>query len=908
MVVPTRQRAAAVRMAHTRLAVQSGRTAWVSCDVLPWSAWLERLADQARHGSLSGQRRLGVAEEWLLWREVAVEACAERDLLQPASLADALRRSHALQRDWGLRCSGTATSESEVLQQAGAIFARRCAALRAYSSSDWSRILVAAVLPPKSVLIAGFGLVGTELRERLRALGVQFASDGTTVPRSASPSPSVAVMACQDPAEEWRSAARWCRTLLEHNPAARLLVVATGLSGQRLEATQAFDHALVGRTMVEEHGAALFAIEGGQPLADFPIVSAALGLLELGGLGLGGTTVSFAELSALLRSPYVGCGTPGQRAALELLLRERNVHSADFATLLTLAQTPSRRHPEGGGALADATGSLATALESVANASIDSMDRGSQTDTAQRRDHAAGWARRFATLLEAGGWPGSAALRSDEQQQRDRFRDLLGDFAALGAGGTTLRYGDALELLRALAARTAYESASGDVPVTVTDSIEDPLIHYDGIWVAGMNAERWPPAPMPDPFIPIAVQRQAGIVPASPQGQLGAAQEAMAAWRGCAGTMVWSWPQFDGEVPLQPSHLVAAASPATAMPAPADLLVVALHRSAGLELRVPDRALACAPGGALVGGTRALQLQSHCPFRAAAQLRLGAVPVAEPTPGLTRRERGQIMHRALEAVWRVLGSSRELRRRQGSLGATVAPACAQAMAEQLRLRAVPVAPALIDNELHRLERMITLFLEQELQRAEVAEFTVQSLEESQDRDLSGVPLRVRMDRVDRLDDGRVLVIDYKSGAAETFRPLDERPRQPQLLAYALLVAGSAEPGSVAGSVAGVAAVHLNADVIRWRGASAEPSVLPGLATRVARANTHARVPTAPWAELIPHWRRVIERLVRSFMAGDASVDPLPGACRHCHLPMLCRVSVGRLHQPNTDTEEIIHDP
>jgi RecB family exonuclease len=129
-----------------------------------------------------------------------------------------------------------------------------------------------------------------------------------------------------------------------------------------------------------------------------------------------------------------------------------------------------------------------------------------------------------------------------------------------------------------------------------------------------------------------------------------------------------------------------------------------------------------------------------------------------------------------------------------------------------------------------------------------------------------------MDRLDRLADGRTIVIDYKSGVGRTFQPLDVRPEQPQLLAYALLAAGE---------VAGVASVHLCAGAVSWRGATDGKALLPDLAI--------GRAPTAPWPELLRHWRQTVEALVQGFTAGAAPVNPRGGACDHCHLPALCRI-------------------
>ena len=141
VVVPTRQRAAAIRLAHTHAQLQQQLKHWHSCDVLPWSAWLARTAENARHGALRGLRKLGALEEWLLWREAALQAAPELGFLVPASLADALRQSAAAKRDGGLRWSGSPGSESALLGRVIASVERECQARGAVLGDDWPRLL-----------------------------------------------------------------------------------------------------------------------------------------------------------------------------------------------------------------------------------------------------------------------------------------------------------------------------------------------------------------------------------------------------------------------------------------------------------------------------------------------------------------------------------------------------------------------------------------------------------------------------------------------------------------------------------------------------------------------------------------------------------------------------------------------
>ena len=807
-----------------------------------------------------GFRHLGTAEDWLLWREAAAGACDGLDMLSPGRLADALRRSTALARDWGMRWRGAPTAESVVLQRAQRLYVDRCNTLHARAVSDWTQSLPKTRAAGTPLLFAGCGAMGTALEARLRALGAEFWPAAAHSAATASDQ----IVACADPADELRRAACWCREQLQRDPGARLLVVDPLLAPRRALAIGIFGHELQGRDLLVESGEAPFGVEGGQDLSAYATVTAALRLLELGA-----GAVEFPELAALLRSPYIDCGGSAARAALELAMRDRNVSRADGALLVALAR--SMRRPAGP--------QLSGALEGIAETTL---------GHAQRREGAGWWGRRFATLLEHAGWPGTQPLGSEEQQQCERFRDLLGEFSLLGGGGGRFSCGQALELLRALAARTAFDSSTGDVPVTLTASTDDPLSGYDGIWVAGLSADNWPMPARPDPFVPLAVQRAMKLPTASPEGRLAAALESMAAWRRCARQLVYSWPVAEDDVTQLPSGLLGSAAEfAThAQDQPvrplADSLLTAMHRSAKRERRPADRARSWPDAAPLTGGTRVLQLQASCPFRAAAELRLGAVPVPEPAPGFDPRERGRLLHRALELAWRQLGDSDALLRAAAasSVDALARGVAEQAVREALPRRLVPADAALVSNEKLRIAARVTALLRDDQRRAQSSGFRPLRLEEWQECGFAGKTLRVRMDRLDQLSDGRVVVIDYKSGIAETFRPLDERPLQPQLLAYALL-AGEA--------VAGVAAAYLNPDEVRWRGAGAADSTLP-LPVRV-------RVPTAPWPELLNHWRRVLERLVGDFVAGEAAVDPLAGACSHCTLAALCRVDADRLQEP-----------
>jgi hypothetical protein len=153
-------------------------------------------------------------------------------------------------------------------------------------------------------------------------------------------------------------------------------------------------------------------------------------------------------------------------------------------------------------------------------------------------------------------------------------------------------------------------------------------------------------------------------------------------------------------------------------------------------------------------------------------------------------------------------------------------------------------------------------------------FTVEATEHVAELALGGGRVRLRLDRIDRVAVGRA-VLDYKSGRPGSPDWYGERPTHPQLLAY-LAALGS--------DVLALATVNLTAREVRFSGVAAAGDLLP----RVQAVPVTAEA-VADWNAQQRTWQALIERLIRAFLAGDAQVDPAPGACDYCHLTDVCRI-------------------
>ncbi|TMH85636.1 MAG: PD-(D/E)XK nuclease family protein, partial [Betaproteobacteria bacterium] len=398
---------------------------------------------------------------------------------------------------------------------------------------------------------------------------------------------------------------------------------------------------------------------------------------------------------------------------------------------------------------------------------------------------------------------------------------------------------------------------SANAPIQVLGILESAGLRFDCLWVSGLTDEAWPLAARPNPFIPIALQKKAGIPQASAEGSLALDRRITEKWAGSAKEVVFSWPEKEQDRDLAPSALILSYEKSSALVADLPRYRDVLFASKRLESFEDSKAPPVATKQ-VRGGTRVLADQAACPFRAFARWRLGAEALEEPAPGLDARKRGSLLHQLMKHLWSKLKSSRSLR---DDLEPAIAEAAAAALKE-LRLEG-----RFAELERERLTRLAREWLEIEKTRAP---FEVAALEERRTLNVAGLELSGRIDRMDRLEKGGHALVDYKTGQATRQAWLGERPDDPQLPLYAV---------SAPEQIAAVAFARLNPGEMAFRGFSKERNLLPKVELY------------RDWRGLLDQWRKQTRDLGAAFAAGDARIDPKYAlkTCRLCDLQTLCRV-------------------
>lgn len=863
VVTPNRRLAASLKREYDARQAATGKPVWPTADILPFSAFVERAYGDALYSGEPGLPiLLAPAQELALWEAIIRESETGQSLLAIPEAAALAREAWQLAHSWNLLprlgkfpLNDDARAFREWSQRYETITRReRHTDGARLADVAASRLSLPQVRKPPSLVHYGFDLVMPQQAaffQALAAAGCEVSGAGPQQRGGAR-----LRVACADSTEEMRRAAAWARAWLESGPAARIGVVVPELAKHRKAIQRIFsavmepDYALPGRA----RPALPFNLSLGEALNTYPLVHFAFLVLELAG-----REIDYERASRLIRSPFLAGAESefARRARLDARLRERAEPVVTLDRLIELIG----REEAGCPVLAQRLAALAEFRKARLF--------GGQAPSA--------WAKAISEALGVIGFPGERGLDSAEFQALAKWHELVADFAALDPVLARAGYTDAVSRLRRMAVDALFQPETPDVPIQVLGELEATGMEFDHLWVMGLSDETWPRAPRPNPFLPAELQRAAGVPQGSAAGMLELARRLTWEWLSCADEVVLSYPLREDDREFKPSPLIVAVPEGKlALPEYASYRG-AVHELRRIESAEDARAPALSAAAVVGGGTTVIRDQAACPFRAFARHRLGAEGLKTPHAGLDAMERGTLVHRVLAQAWTQLKTKSALdAMSEADLDALLARAAEDAVARIRRDRPTVLSGRFAGIERRRLARLAREWLEQEKARGG---FTVLATEDKRAIAIGGLVFNARLDRVDETEDGRRIVIDYKTGKASAGTLVGARPDEPQLPLYLV----SAEPDAVA-----VAFAQVRAGDMKFTALARDADVLPD-----ARTLPDGRLKQAEpsWARQVEVWRADLARIAAGFVAGDAAVDPkhYPNTCRYCDVKPFCRI-------------------
>ncbi len=831
-----------------------GLTAWPAPAISEWrsfarDAWDERAQD--------GRLVLNPLQEKALWVEIAAAGRSSATTLEGPRqrLASLAMESHAL------LCSYADSyleprPRQDWQQDPGAFskwltaFDERCQAGNLLSATrlplELIGLLSAETAGRPPLLLAGFDRLLPVQRKLFDAWGAwQLLPIG-------APAAAPTFYEAADAQAELAACALWCRGKLAAHPEARLLVIAQAASARRGEMERAFLRYCSGASEPR------FEFSLGVPLSQVAPARAALMALRWLDRPLGED-----ELDWLLSTGHVAA-TAQESAALEAWMRDLRRHD--------------RARPEW---TLEAFTSQSKAGTLLPRAWVE------RALEAQRRRRATPgrrspmeWAEFITPLLQQIGFPGWRPLSSSAYQAIKGFEQAVDACGSLGFDGRRVSWQDFLSELGRALDEALFAPQSRNAPIQIAGPAESAGLEADAVWFLGATEEAWPAGGSTHPLLPLAVQREAAMPHATPLLDWELAHAITQRLLGSAGEAHFSYARQSEKAEGRPSRLIAllAGKP---VPMPQELARTLPPKPATEEFedfsRIPFEA-----GGA-GGGSSVLTTQSNCPFKAFATARLGAQGWEAAEPSLTPRQRGTLLHEVLHSVWggppqgiRSLKELRTLADPEAFVVGHVGRVFEEELRPHLRER---LSPRYLELEAQRLIRLVTEWLAYEATRCD---FDVTATEIDGAAAIRGLSLKLRLDRIDRLNDGTVLVVDYKSGRVSPNDWKEPRPRDAQLPLYACF-ALDRETQPLGGLV--FATLRTGELGFAGRVGDAAGTLLPSL------KSGSALVKNSLDDVQVEAWRECIEQLAENFLAGRAEVDPRDGAktCKYCDLQALCRI-------------------
>ncbi|WP_047517417.1 PD-(D/E)XK nuclease family protein [Methylophilus sp. Q8] len=843
---------------------QQGQSQWQAPQVFPLQDWLnQRLEYAILCGQIDiAQAPLGMlssTQEALLW-EQAIQHCLRQhaaiDLFNTNGLASAAMEANRYLIEWNISLDmATVSEETRQFLQWRQQFQTLCKqsgtreSVR-YQTWQLEQLSQHALPLPASIQLAGFDRINPHVQTLitiLQSAGVQITTFDNSVPAQQTQR-----MTFAEAMDEMRAAVHWAQQQLAADPQAKLALVVPDLDSQREILANLLDDTFHPEALhpAQAELPRCYEFSLGLPLSRWPLVHSALNVLRL---AFQATPLPQSELSALLADIYWSQALyeADARAALDAEMRRQlplQVNAYTFARFV--ARKQQDEYPILCPALhADLTSLLAQAKQTP------------------RKQVPSAWVASFTELLTATHWPGERSLSSHEHQCQTKFKAVLTQLSALDGWLGPIDAMSALHRLSQLCQAQIFQPQTVRLPnITIMGMLEASAQPLDGVWVMGMNDHVWPPLSRTNALIPAELQRQAGTPNASSEVQMAFASQIQQRLLRSAKQIIFSSARQDGDRLLRMSPLIQAIPEVTATVGAATLAeTLAGNSTQDWQWLDDHQAPPILEGEHISGGTGLLRAQALCPAWAFYQYRLKARKLETPHNGLDAMQRGDLIHRVLAAFWSQQSTLDWQAVNIEALKTQLDQIAAEVIAAFNTEFAQPFSVVFCQLEAERLSKLALTWL-WEVERERPQAFAVTSVEQVYKPLIEGIQVKLVIDRVDTLDDGRLVVVDYKTGSMPDFKNwASDKISEPQLPIYAAFLLQDAD-------IAAVCFGKLRLTDGGFAGVAAEDDIVPGIKAFNHEKNKLFDPAQFPdWPSVLAHWHTQITRTAQALKAGEAAV-------------------------------------
>ncbi|MCY4357759.1 MAG: PD-(D/E)XK nuclease family protein [Gammaproteobacteria bacterium] len=897
VLVPNNRLRDAVVRSYAR---SQSHTVFVTPRVIGVDVWARNTWDQlASLGRLPYCTRLLVSdtEERVLWTQIIENSLHSYPLLNPGETAAQASRAYQRMKQWKLQknhqqelLSFAVIPDLQAFLHWSTMFEKLCKKKSVISLVDCIEQICMDLASPNTLPIANnFVLLNFTQPPPLYRTLFEYLKNVAAVeeikPDRQDPTISGQSRIFPTVRDEFTAAASWAKQIMANDSQAHIGLIGQLSDEQHNELERILRNALRPQYLVEycSEDVVFNSSRRSSSLMDEALIHDAFLIFDL---VIKSREAQLESFCRLLRSPYVlpNTGEHTQRTRLEQHLRRRLTNPCRGDDLVYFAglRNTDYRCPK-----------LMAAIRAVQR-KINVLTCSSGMNKQPASATPAQWSKFLTEVLRRFGWPGRKLTPHQKRVVITRFEAALTELSGLTPILERVDFSQVLSRLRQICLDTKLKPKFDDrCQISLLSLEEASDLAFDHLWILNFNDQVWPPPVSPTPFLPYPLQRELGMPGSHSNIQVMFARDIFSSLLVSASkTFTVSHHRSGDDQEFRPSSFSAEfTNLALEIESDSSLVLPMFNSKENSHLQLiaipDDDAVPLQPrsGDESLGGVNVLNDQSRCPFHAFIQHRLRAEPLESFASGLSPAAKGTAIHLALEKLYAQITERNDLSVDPDSLWELCNEAAAEAVRYLRQHHRSIMTKRFTQIEKRRIATRLSSFLQIEKEREK---FSVLCTEEKMSWHYRDMLFNLKIDRIDRLADNTIAVIDYKTGrtAVSSSNWLKERPEDLQLPMYMTVIE---ETGKHGGTVSAVAVARINIENPGYSGITDQEPFHPTLTSLNSLITKHPEV--TGWPELQAKLKDGLERIADEFLAGIATITP-PDYARNCtnrQIRAMCRL-------------------
>ncbi len=853
-----------------------------SANILTWSAWLQHWFHEIalyRRVPMVIDPQLGF---WL-WQEMIRDSKISSDWL------DSQRTAQLAYEAWQLCQSGHVSIEAvhqhgikeyanqeyqnfydwckkyeQILKEKGAIDSHSLPhwLLQNTDKADLNKLAMESM---DLIGFIEFTKVQSDLIYKLRDFGIDISEEAVQMDEQEVLINETHCYQFNDAKSELTHVVDWARDTMLQEPEAQLAIVVPDLSRRRQDIITLFNEYLHTDSLHKVgYASDIFNLSASLKLMDYPLTQVLWSLMQWMV-----QPIELKQLTRLLTSTWIQLPHDEKKACYDLAFAlpeqsEKEWALEHFIDYLEVSEKWYLRLPH-----------FIQHLKQM-----DSMMKATQYKAVAEY-----WIEQMEDYLSAWGWPGENSLESEAFQLNELLKKTMIGIRRLNQLYSTVTLNQCMTFFKNELYQIEFQPQSQTQRLQILGIYEAVNLQCDHIWITGLSSDALPSKVTKNPFLPSSLLKKYNLPGCGIQRDKKISERLLHALLRVSKNRHLSFYQQENEQYFFPSHILGLSQRlwtlVTGKASPLHAL-----KKADLENFHDDFGYSY-EGTRLSGGVSFLKQQAMCPFKAYLNFRLNIEEQEYFKIGIDLRKRGEWIHQGMQYIWSKLNNSDTLMKTNHNE--------LYRIVEQ-SLRCIEKSELVNSSLLKTIEknRAIHLMMNLLVIEKERTPFQVKAIEQDMVISMKNMDIHTRVDRVDELQDGSTVVIDYKTGVTYPGLWFSDRLGEPQMLLYAQ---------AYQHSIAAIVYAEINSKETRFKGVASNQDVIPKVS---ALSQYDANYHNNDWPLFLQESKKKLDELVDEIQQGYAKVQPenqTLHACEYCCYASVCRINQQYEHPINHDDQQ-----